>query len=256
MDTIINLHCQNKSIPCCTYELGRHAYDDFQVLHITISEPFRKTLPRNPIARIAAWRQARRDGRAQRLLTRELREELDSQLDPVGDTILLLPQSLEEGHWIRTLLPIRPFAEYEELSWIRRLFPYAVHPDFVLLGSVGCVRQILEELSYRMKTLTWVVPDFTYREQAEEVAAFFYDEYGLAINLRFLKDGATYARLRSLEGSCTGPVNVLDLTGERLLPLFTLPAGSVWLDAYAFEEKEKRVRARNPKTQYRSLRTL
>ena len=154
------------------------------------------------------------------------------------------------------LLPFPQFDGYEEYKWIMRLLSHAKQDHFLVLGSTDCLPRVLTKLAPRVKSLMWIVPDFTYQNQAESLVEELYQEYGLAVDLRFLPEGATFARLRISDQYLQEPVNVLDFTGEKYLPSLRLAPESIWLDFGAMPEKEKRIEGRRLPVRYYSLRTL
>jgi len=260
MDTIISFQYQHHNDESAeyTFRITKQSFPEHQVLHVFIGEQARNETDlriHNALKALPPTRFLlnRIQQRRQRSLADSLAEQIAPELDKWGENACVFPEKMPADHWLRTLLPLPEFDAFEEIKWIRRLYPYAVNHDFIVLGSIGCLPTILEELSPRMKSLMWVVPDFTYKDQAEELVENFYRENGLAVNLRFLGEGTTYAGLRIPQKSFPGPVNVLDLTGGKYLPDFTPAPGSVWIDIYAREEKERRIRARGLKARYCSL---
>ncbi len=186
----------------------------------------------------------------------EIKIELAELLDEMGDSFLLYEDALPQNSWVRGLLPLPEFDAYLQPKWIRKLLPSAVHDHFVVLGSVPCLKELLCELAPRMKSLLWVAPDLTYQEMLEDFAEDFYQEYGLAINLHFLPVGGTYGQVRIQDNRYSEPVNILDFTEEKYLPVFSPPAGSVWLDMASVYEKERRIEARRLQVRYVSLKKL
>lgn len=271
MDTIVKLcyqtereahdHSLNPKKPQCSYRLETVPLQDYQLIRVTIRETapgLAENLgPRHLIAAIPARLRNRRLGRRLQQcrvrLQPALRAELAPLLDDHGDNYIVYGDNLP-GEWSSALLSLPEFDAYENPKWIRRLLSHAVHADFIVLGNVPCLHALLCELAPRMKTLFWVAPDLTAQEQIEDFVEDFYQEYGLAINLRFLPDGGTYAQVRIPDKQFRSPVNVLDFTGEKYLPSFCPPEGSVWLDFASLPEKERRVEARRLKATYISLR--
>ncbi len=255
---------------------------DFQVLHLTVCE--RRYEAENLLQRLRSGNalqcladcfprlRARRIRKERELLADQIRACLDPLLDRWGENACIYAQHLqgktgsdktgiaqeEGGVWLPQALgnAIPEFQAYQEFRWIDRLLPYAGQEHFLALGTVGCIGQVLERLAPRMKSLLWIVPDYTYKAQVETVAERLYEEFGLAVDLRFLPEGAVFSRVRISGKYLTEPLNLLDFTGEKYVPPLTLAPGSVWLDLGAVEEKEKRIKGRRMPVAYVSLRTI
>ena len=126
-------------------------------------------------------------------------------------------------------------------------------PHFVILGTAPGLPEVLEAHARRMKSLRWFLLE---AEWGEELSAFvedFYTEYGLAIELRLLEDGAALKRLRLF---CGEPVIVVDFTGESYMAVPAVPEGSVWLDMFSVEEKRRRILARGKDITYFSMKEI
>ena len=233
--------------------------ENYQLVRVTICESFPNYVPARSLRglptrikkRFLRYRLRKLRGRMQSAL----RTEIAPLLDGYSDNYILHGERLPAEDF-GDLLPLPEFDAFDDPKWIRRLLIYAVYADFVVLGDVPCLQQILRELAPRMKTLLWIAPDWVAREQMEEFVEDFYQEYGLAINLHFLLEDVTYARIRIPDKHYRGPLNVLDFTGGKYLPTFSPPEGSVWLDFFSLSEKERRVEARRLKVEYVSLRKL
>ncbi len=286
MDTIVNICYQSNTVrqgalpkskskpgSDCSFEIQEFVLTDYRMVRVTIREdaaPSRRRaggtrLPfLRPIirlwGRICSTVQNRRLRRRQKRERTRLREELGEALAPLleesGDNTLVYTESVPEDCWVRALLPLPEFDGYLEKKWVHGLLSCAKHAHFVVLGNASCLQELLCELSPRMKSLLWIAPDLTYGEQLEEFAEEFFQEYGLAIDLHFLPDNGTYGQIRIREERFSEPVNVLDFTGEKYIPLFDPPAGSVWLDMGAVREKELRIEVRRLKCTYFSLRKM
>ena len=255
---------------------------DFQVLHLTVCERryeaenlWQRLRSGNALQCLTDWfprLQARRIRRERELLADQIRACLDPLLDRWGENACIYAQRLqgktgsgktgmaqeEGGAWLSQAIgnEIPEFQAYQEFRWIDRLLPYAGQEHFLALGTVGCIGQVLERLAPRMKSLLWIVPDYTYKAQVETVAERLYEEFGLAVDLRFLPEGAVFSRVRISGKYLTEPLNLLDFTGEKYAPPLTLAQGSIWLDLGAVEEKEKRIKGRRMPVEYVSLRTI
>ena len=149
----------------------------------------------------------------------------------------------------RKHFPLEEFQGYAQRFWVRQVFSQgaglpASPPHFVILGTAPGLPEVLEAHARRMKSLRWFLLE---AEWGEELSAFvedFYTEYGLAIELRLLEDGAALKRLRLF---CGEPVIVVD---------FTVPEGSVWLDMFSVEEKRRRILARGKDITYFSMKEI
>lgn len=165
-----------------------------------------------------------------------------SQTGREGDTRM---QEILPALW-RKYLPLEEFQGYAQRFWVRQVFSQgaglpASPPHFVILGTAPGLPEVLEAHARRMKSLRWFLLE---AEWGEELSAFvedFYTEYGLAIELRLLEDGAALKRLRLF---CGEPVIVVDFTGESYMAVPAVPEGSVWLDMFSVEEKRRRILAR------------
>lgn len=229
--------------------------DSFLALRVTVQEPVWE--PQSLPARMAAaWFARIGSSRLQKrhqAISRQIRQELDPLLDEWGENACIYDGTCP---WILPAVGLPAFDGYRDFRWIRRLLPYATNEHFLVLGTVPCIGQIFETIAPRTKSLMWVVPDYTYRAQAESIARMLSEEYGLVVDLRFLPEGTVFSRVRIHGKYLTEPMNILDLTGEKYVPFLTPEQGSVWIDAGALEEKARRIRGRGLAVQYISLRTV
>ncbi len=234
---------------------------DYQLIRLVVCEP----APQRPPATAKCLRffHSLRERRQTRLhtymekkLCAAIGAELSPLLDEMGDNYLFYGDTVPQDCWLRGALPLREFDAWLQPKWLRELLVLAPHVHFVVLGSAPCLQELLQELAPRMKSLLWIAPDLTYQEQLEEFAEDFYQEYGLAVNLHFLPVNSSYGQLSIQNQRYLEPVNVLDFTGERYVPLFSPPEGSVWLDMMSVREKESRIEARRLKVKYFSLKKL
>lgn len=245
-----------------TYSLREYRIADYQLIRILLREPvWAPAKRRRGIGKLSRFLEGirqrlweRRQKRERAELKVRLLEELAPLLDGYGDNALVYEDNVPEESWVRSLLPLPEFDGYFRREWLQRLLPQAVHPHFVVLGNADCLQELLCELAPRMKSVLWIAPDLSYQDQLEEFAEEFFLEYGLAINLHFLPENGTYAQMRIPDDRYREPVNVLDFTGEKYIPCFDPPGGSLWLDMASVGEKERRIEARRLKVRYDSLR--
>lgn len=262
MDTIIYLsylnHAHNtyeeessKTARKCKYNIRECQPDGHRMIKLEIFEPeprkMRKVKPLYYLDRYRRERESRR-------IARQIRQELAPILDERYDNFIMYHKNVPKECWIRELLPFEEFDRYMDPKWIKVLLKYAVNTHFVVLGNAPCIQEILCELASNMKTLLWIAPDLTYQEQLEDFAEQFFQEYGLAINLNFVPDNGTYAQMHIPDQRYSDAVNILDFTGEKYIPFFNPPEGSVWIDMASVEEKERRIEARRIKAVYYSLK--
>lgn len=231
-------------------------YEPGQTEHMTARQLWAKQLSALQLPFFRAWF-AHKAEKERKQLAQRIQEELLPLLDRWGDNACIYDGALPEAMgWVKGLLPVPEFGGYTERKWISRLAAYAEWEHFLVLGSTAELQTVFAELAPRAKSLLWIVPDFTYQNQAEALVEAIYQEYGLAIDLRFLPEGSSFARLRVSGKYLAEPTNVMDFTGEKYLPLLELAPGSIWLDFGAMEEKEKRILGRRMQVRYVSLKTI
>lgn len=143
------------------------------------------------------------------------------------------------------------FRGYGQRFWVEQLLPQAVHPHFVILGTAPCLFDVIEKWAGRMKSLRWILEETDCDEELLGFVEDFCTEYGLAIMLEPLQGAVALKRLRL---TCLQPVNVLDFTGEAYMGASDIPKGSVWLDMFSVEEKQRRIMARYTGITYVSLK--
>lgn len=250
-----------------SYQIECFPVQDYQLIRLIVQE-FVKEYPQSKrkkfplqillrfVQRFLERRQSRLRANMEKKLRIELEEELRSLLDQMGDNFLFYEEELPRECWVRGILPLQEFEDYLQPKWVRKLLPFARNHHFVILGSVPCLQQLLCEMAPRMKSLLWIAPDLTYQEQLEDFAEDFYQEYGLAMTLHFLPVGGTYGQMRISDHRYSEPVNVLDFSDGRHVPVFNPPAGSVWLDMASVQEKERRIKARRLQVTYISLKKM
>lgn len=271
MDTIIYL-CYVKrnstetagNKPQCSCQIREHLLDDYRVLKICITEqegvPYKPATRRfhlsglNLMGRLRSRKCRRQQEFARQKVAEALQQEVSALLHARYDNFLYYDASVPELNWVRTILPVPEFQEFMELKWVERLVQESVGDHFVVLGEAACIRQILWELSPRMKSLLWVAPDRASEEMLEDFAEEFYQETGLAMRLQFLPENTTYGQYVIPEHSYKEPVTILDFVEDKYIPRFYPPAGSVWLDMAPGEDKERRIRARGLSCNLVSLR--
>ena len=238
---------------------------DFQILRVDICETdIEPAMPMRLVESCFPALRRRRRQKGRDRLTAQIKEELAPFLDKWGENACMYGKGLTDAgqteesaaSWVQEALGIPKFDAYGEFKWIGRLLPWAEHTHFLVLGTTGCIARVFEKLAPRAKSLLWIVPDHTYRGQAEAIAEEIYQEYGLPIDLRFLPEGASFARIQIDGKYLAETMNVLDFTGEKYVPPLQLVPDSVWLDMAAMEEKEKRILSRRMRVRYVSLRTV
>ena len=143
------------------------------------------------------------------------------------------------------------FRGYAQQFWVEQLLPQAVHPHFIILGTAHGLFDMIEKWAGRMKSLRWILQETDCDEELTGFVEDFCTEYGLAIMLEPLQGAAALKRLRL---TCPQPVNVLDFTGEAYMAVSDVPRGSVWLDMFSVEEKQRRIMARGTGITYVSLK--
>ena len=177
-----------------------------------------------------------------------------SQTGREGDTRM---QEILPALW-RKYLPLEEFQGYAQRFWVRQVFSQgaglpASPPHFVILGTAPGLPEVLEAHARRMKSLRWFLLEAEWDEELSAFVEDFYTEYGLAIELRLLEDGAALKRLRLF---CGEPVIVVDFTGESYMAVPAVPEGSVWLDMFSVEEKRRRILARGKDITYFSMKEI
>ena len=158
----------------------------------------------------------------------------------------------------RKHFPLEEFQGYAQRFWVRQVFSQgaglpASPPHFVILGTAPGLPEVLEAHARRMKSLRWFLLEAVWGEELSAFVEDFYTEYGLAIELRLLEDGAALKRLRLF---CGEPVIVVDFTGESYMAVPAVPEGSVWLDMFSVEEKRRRILARGKDITYFSMKEI
>lgn len=125
------------------------------------------------------------------------------------------------------------------------------YSDYVMLGTAGCVFELLKDLARHMKRLQWYLLREELTAEIQEKIEDFYQDYGLAIAICLMEEGKAFRTLRLFSET---PVCVLDFChGERLFA-GELKKDSLWLD-FTSDDGKKRYLARQPGVTYESMLT-
>lgn len=147
--------------------------------------------------------------------------------------------------------PIKEFDGYLQEFWIDQLLPFAIHPQFVILGAYRGIDALIESCAHKMKELQWILKEQEYTPELMNFVETFCEEYGLAIDIRTVTGRAAYRKLRL---ACPKPVNILDFTNETRILTSDIAEGSIWLDMLSSEEKKRRIAGRGTGIRYYSLK--
>lgn len=165
-------------------------------------------------------------------------------------------QGDSRGHVLRELwsryFDMREFQDYTKRFWVNRLLPYACLDHYVILGTAGCIYEIIEERANRMKSLRWMLLKADCGQELEDFVEDFYTEYGLAIELCTFESAEAFRKMRPL---CSEPSNILDFSGDVCPSVTEAAKGSIWLDMLSLEEKKYRLQRRGAEVEYISLKT-
>lgn len=145
----------------------------------------------------------------------------------------------------------REFADYTGRFWVEQLMPEAALPHFVILGTAGCIPELLGKYARGMKSLRWILAEADRTPELEEFVEDFYIESGLAVSLQILPEPKEFKRLQLV---CALPSNILDFTGEPGIGTCGVAEGSIWLDMRSVEEKRRRILGRGPGISYFSIK--
>lgn len=236
----------------CAYEIKTMRIQDYRLIQAKLHENIAAEHPKD--RKIRSRMRARSERKRQEQRIRGFQGELAALLDEREDNFLFCAGRLPENMDVRRLIPLPVFEEYLEQRWVERLLAYGIYNHFVVLGTTPYLPRLLCMLAPRMKSVLWILPDHLHAKMLEDFVEDFYQEYGLAINLRYLSIDGSYGQLRVEGCFLKEPLNVLDFTEDRHVPAMKLPAGSIWLDMAAVEEKERRLSARMPEVTYFSLK--
>lgn len=271
MDTIVYLCYKHRAIKqeensqsFCSYDMTEHIRKDYRVIKIRIVEceetPVELSEPSHlhVLARMRRKRSKRkqreRQQEARQKAVQAIQQELVALLQEWDENMLCYDGAVPQDCWVRRILPFWELQEFTEHKWVERLLEEGRGHHFIVLGESSCIKQILWELSSRMKSLLWVIAAQGHEESLEEFAEEFYLETGLAMQLQIVPEKTSYGRYR-LPGSLSQePVTVLDFLVDNRLPDLQLPKGSVWLDMTSNEDKERRIVARGWTCKVISLR--
>ena len=155
--------------------------------------------------------------------------------------------------WSR-MWKVKEFTLYAEMPWIQHLIPLAVLNHFVVLGHSSYIPELLTECVNRMKSLRWILEESyakAHSEELEDFAENFYQEYGLAISMEYVREENGFNKMQLV---CREPSNILDFSGEDKISAADVAEGSLWLDMYSSEEKCQRFAGRSTGVEYLSLR--
>lgn len=148
---------------------------------------------------------------------------------------------------------MQELADYRTYGWVEPLLPYAVHPDYVLLGTAPCVPEAVRASARGMRSLRWILREKDCGGEEQDFVEEFYEEYGLAIIVQTVQGRNGF---RSLCLEAAKPVCVLDFTDEVKFFWGGLAPGSVWLDFSSQEEKGRRMERLAPGISYFSMKKL
>ncbi len=143
------------------------------------------------------------------------------------------------------------FEEYHDYIWVEQLMECAVYNQYLILGYAPCLGRILFEHVEKMRSVTWYLYREQYTRSVQNFIEDFYEEYGLAIEVRLLEADEEWIRVRP---SSAVPVNVLDFSGEEKIAACDVAKDSVWLDMDSLDGKYRRIENRNPGIHYFSLK--
>lgn len=191
-----------------------------------------------------------------------LKDEVFSEVEQAGgmgdircvyeDSLRFLTEDAGEAAacW-RQAWDIPEFGDYKKIRWIRPLLEEVHHSHFILLGAAEGIPEILERFARQMKSLKWYINEEDMSETVQDWVDDFYEEYGLAADLREL---AGENALKRLKLKSEAPVCVMDFTKETKLFAGNLAEGSVWLDFCSMDEKAMRMTKQAPGIYYVSLK--
>lgn len=175
-------------------------------------------------------------------------------IDFPGESHVVYDEVLERKAFPLLWQKICDFPEFDGYLWERwaeLLLPYATKPDFLVLGNSRLLQDYLWSRGIRMKSLTWILPGHLYTEDVKQFEEDFLYEYGLAIDMQVIQNGADYRKIPIVSRSC---INVLDFSGEDKLNVSGIQAESIWLDMSSSEKKKRRIEVSNPQISYISLK--
>lgn len=143
------------------------------------------------------------------------------------------------------------FGDYTSPFWIEQTLPEHLPPRFLIVGRNRNICPILERCTNRLKSIRWLLPEKDCTADFRDYLEAFYEEYGLVISYRTFSDPG---QLRRTELSCEEETVIFDFTREGYVQTAGVARGSIWLDLYSVEEKQKKMECRNPGIFYFSLK--
>lgn len=159
-----------------------------------------------------------------------------------------LREKIDTACW-RKYWAIPEFEDYHEYMWVRKLMQNTIPGHYMVLGYADCLPEILCENAAKMRSFKWFLQEKEHTQEVQDFIEDFYEEYGLAVEVRTVKEEWVGVR-----PSSAVPVNVLDFTREEKLSAWDVADGSIWLDMDSMDGKNRRMEARNPKVSYFSLK--
>lgn len=184
----------------------------------------------------------------------ELLQTIHPLIDAPGESYLVYEEKLKKtgfqdlcGYYCK--LP--EFEDYLQEVWAEPLLAKVKHSAYVVLGFSYCLPEFLWQKGDRMKSIRWILPRKLYTQEFSEMESAFYEEFGLAIDMRILDSQEEYKKV-CLQSRV--PVNVLDFSPEEKIQTADLPEGSIWLDMSSMEEKRRRIEERSTGISYFSLK--
>ncbi len=184
---------------------------------------------------------------------RKLAEEL-AQLQEPGEMMYAVYEDdwQENFLWYRHITILK-FKDYDVPFWIKQLLPEHLPYHIVIIGKNWHICSILEQYSARLKSIRWFLPEREYDGEFREYLESFYEEYGLVISCRTYSD---VNMLRRETIQCQECAIILDFTGDSNLSAAGLCRGSMWVDIYSIEAKQKKIEGRYPGVTYFSLKSV
>lgn len=152
----------------------------------------------------------------------------------------------------------REFREYLQQGWVEHLLRYGqredgslLYPDLLVLGRNVFLPYVVLQYATGLRSVKWYLTDREYREDEDWLAEELEEEYGLIPEVHILCSSREMDRICP---QCRKPCLVLDFSAQKKVHGGRLPAGSIWLDFTASEEKERRAAGQCPQIRYFSLK--
>lgn len=142
------------------------------------------------------------------------------------------------------------FTDYREAKWVDYLIQNGNLFRYVILGNAPCLWEVLPKYAKRMKSLRFFLRESEFNEELQELLEFLLEEYGLAADIHFLEETASYKKLPLLGNL---PCNIWDFSGDEKASGEAAPPDSIWLDFDGLEEKRRRFELRRVRVHYFSL---